>query len=111
MAKRPVLFPDDLVSAIADVVRREGYVALEEAFSFSKGSQVFLGEEEAEALITLAVIEKRKAWLKYPYRDPEHPRHSEEHEAAFDDIQMGLYEEVIYYVESAFSKGRFDELL
>jgi hypothetical protein len=57
------------------------------------------------------VIEKKKAWLKYRYYDSDHPKHSDEHEAAFDDVQMGLYEKTIYYVEAAFSKGRFDSLL
>jgi hypothetical protein len=86
-------------------------VALAEAFPAELRSQVFLSEEEAEALITLVVIEKKKAWLKYPYYDAEHPKYSEEHEAAFDDVQMGLYEKVVHYVEAAFAKGRFDGLL
>lgn len=111
MVKRPVTIPDELVSMIAEIVNREGYTALEGAFPPGKTSQIFLDEEEAEALITLAVIEKRKAWLKYPYRDPEHPKYSEKHEAAFDDIQMGFYEKIVYYVESAFRKNQFDELL
>jgi hypothetical protein len=111
VVKRPVQIPDDLVAVITEIVNREGYVALQEAFPREPLPQIFLSEEEAEALITLVVIEKRKAWLKYPYYDSDHPKHSEEDEAAFDDVQMGLYEKVIYYVESAFSKGRFDALL
>jgi len=109
--KRPVLIPPHLAALISEIVWREGYAALAEAFPAEPTSQIFLSEEEAEALITLAVIEKKKAWLKYPYYDSEHPKHSEEHEAAFDDVQMGLYEKVIYYVEAAFAKGRFDGLL
>jgi hypothetical protein len=70
-----------------------------------------LSKEEAEALITLAVIEKRKAWLRFPYYDEDHPLYSPEHEQKFDDVQMGIYEKTIYYVGTAFAPGTFDALL
>ncbi|WP_445768637.1 hypothetical protein [Rheinheimera sp.] len=112
MIKREVVMPVELVEEIAQIVHKEGYEALKEAFPAADTvPPIFLSEEEAEALIDLAVIEKKKARLMYPFYDEDHPRFSEEHEAKFDDVQMGIYEKTIYYVESAFKKGSFDHVL
>lgn len=112
MIRREVNIPAELIGDICRIVRAEGYTALEEVFSGdSDPSKVFLSIEEAQALVTLAVIEKRKAWLRYPYHDEDHPRHCQAHEEKFDDVQMGLYEKIIYYVGSAFPRENFDGLL
>jgi len=111
MIKREVLLPTEIVSKISEIVQNEGYAALREAFVENRTSPIFLSKEEAEALIMLAVIEKKKASLRYPYYDDEHPRYSEEHEQKFDEVQMGIYEKVLYYIESAFKKNEFDHLL
>ncbi|WP_281561218.1 hypothetical protein [Thalassomonas sp. RHCl1] len=112
MIKREVLMPIELVEDIAQIVHKEGYQILKDAFPDTKAKPpIFLSQEEAEALIDLAVIEKKKARLMYPYYDDEHPKFNEEHELKFDDVQMGIYEKILYYVESAFQKGSFDHLL
>ena len=111
MIKREVLMPAQLVHEIRKIVQREGYTALADAFKADQEPPIFLSVEEAEALVTLAVIEKRKAWLRYPYYSEDHPKHSPEHEEKFDDVQMGIYEKVLHYVGSAFSKHNFDGLL
>ncbi|MET1257467.1 hypothetical protein [Aliikangiella maris] len=112
MIKREVLMPVELVEEISQIVHNEGYEALKEAFSSPDTKPpIFLSDSEAEALISLAVIEKEKARLMYPFYDDEHPQYCEEHEEKFDDVQMGIYEKTIYYVESAFKKGQFDHLI
>lgn len=112
MIKREVLMPDELIEEITEIVHKEGYTALKDAFPTEVvQSPVFLSKEDAEALIVLAVIEKKKAWLKYPHYDDEDPKYDEEHEARFDDIQMGIYEKTIFYVESSFKKGEFNHLI
>lgn len=112
MIKREVIMPGELIEEITELVHQEGYTALKEAFpAGATQSHVFLSQQEAEALIILAVIEKKKAWLRYPHYDDEDPLYDEEHEEKFDDIQMGIYEKTIYYVESAFKKGSIDHLI
>lgn len=111
MIRREVQMPVELVHEIRRIVQAEGYTILKDAFPPDREPPIFLSTEEAEALITLAVIEKRKAWLRYPYYDEDHPLHSAEHEQLFDDIQMGIYEKTIYYIGAAFSPGAFDALL
>ncbi|GAA3930461.1 hypothetical protein [Litoribacillus peritrichatus] len=112
MIKREVLMPVELVNEIAQIVGKEGYQILKDAFpSPDVTPPIFLSEDEAEALIDLAIIEKKKARLMYPYYDDEHPLYNEEHEQKFDDVQMGIYEKTIYYVESAFKRGQFDHLI
>jgi hypothetical protein len=112
MIKREVIMPCELVEEITEIVHKEGYTALKESFPVGAAqSHVFLSQQEAESLIILAVIEKKKAWLRYPHYDDEDPLYDEEHEKKFDDIQMGIYEKTIYYVESAFKKGCFDHLI
>jgi len=111
MIKREVTIPDELVTLISQIVADEHYEILNEAFPKGKESPIFLSTEEAEALITLAVIEKNKARLKFPYYDDEHPLYNESHEEAFDDVQMGIYEKTIYYVTTAFKEGQFDHLI
>jgi len=112
MIKRDVVMPKELIQEIAEIVHSENYLILKEAFpNIEVTAPIFLSEEEAEALIDLAVIEKKKARLKYPYYDDEHPLYDEGHEDKFDDIQMGIYEKTIYYIESAFNKSSFKHLL
>jgi hypothetical protein len=112
MIRREVAMPIELVEEIAQIVTREGYLALKHVFpDGGANSTIFLSREEAEALIELAVVEKKKARLRYPYYDDEHPEYDEGHAEKFDDVQMGIYEKTIYYVESAFKKGMFDHLL
>lgn len=112
MIKREVLMPVELIHEIAEIVHKEGYTSLMDAFPEENVQPpIFLSEEEASDLIDLAVIEKKKARLRFPYHDDEHPKYDEGHEAEFDDVQMGIYEKTIYYVESAFKKGSFDHLL
>jgi hypothetical protein len=112
MIKREVVMPIELIQEIAQIVHKENYSVLKEAFpSVEMQAPVFLSEEEAEALVDLAVIEKKKARLRFPYYDDEHPLYDENHEDNFDDIQMGIYEKAIYYVESSFTKHSFKHLL
>jgi len=101
MIKREVIMPAELIKEIFQIVQCEEYTALKNAFPNSGVSPVFLSEKEAEALIILAVIEKKKAWLKYPHYDDEE----------FDNTQMEIYEKTIYYVASAFKKGSFNHLI
>lgn len=110
MVRREVEIPIELIDEISEIVNREGYKILQERFPINVEPPIFLSKEEADALITLAVIEKKKARLKYPYYD-DHPNYNEEDEYNFNDVQMGIYEKTIYYVESAFKKGEFDELI
>lgn len=112
MIKRDVVMPIELIQEIAQIVDKENYIILKEAFpSTEMQGPVFLSQEEAEALVDLAVIEKKKARLRFPYYDDEHPLYDENHEDNFDDIQMGIYEKTLYYVESAFKKNSFKHLL
>jgi hypothetical protein len=53
----------------------------------------------------------KKARLRFPYYDDGHPKYDKQHEMKFDDVQMGIYEKTIYYVESAFEEEGFDHLL
>ncbi len=72
MIKREVTMPTELVEEITQIVHKQGYTALKDAFSDNKiQSSIFLSQEKAEALIILAVIEKKKAWLMYPHYDDE----------------------------------------
>lgn len=112
MIKREIQMPVELIEEITNIVNREDYFPLKEAFPHNETlPSIFLSQDEAEALIELAVIEKKKARLKYPYYDDEHPKHSQEHEKKFDDIQIGIYEKTIYYVESAFPKINISHLI
>ncbi|MGN6653670.1 hypothetical protein [Trinickia sp.] len=112
MDKREVLLPVELIGEIAGIVHKEGYTALMRAFpAGGVPLPVYLSEDEAADLIALAVIEVKKARLRFPYYDDEHPEYDRRHETEFDEVKMGLYEKTIYYVESAFETGRFDHLL
>lgn len=104
--------PISLIREIAEIVHKEGYTSLMDAFPDEHvHSPIFLSEEEASDLIDLVVIEKKKARLRFPYHDDGHLKYDEKHEAGFDDVQMGIYEKAIYYIESAFNKGSFEHLL
>lgn len=112
MIKRDVVMPIELAREIYEVVHNENYAILKNAFpTRDMRGPVFINQEEAEALIELAIIEKKKARLRYPYYDDEHPLYSETDKDNFDDIQMGIYEKTIYYVGSAFKSNNFKSLL
>ena len=60
--------------------------------------------EEAEALIELAIIEQKKALLKYPNYDRSLESYSSEHEMQILDIQQGLYDKVVLSVTKVFKE-------
>ena len=72
---------------------------------------VSLSKNEAKAVIDLVVIEIKKARLKFLFYDDEHPLYDKIHEDNFSDVQMGIYEKTIYYLESAFGIGSFKCLI
>lgn len=112
MIKREVPMPIELIHEIVTIIHMEGYTSLIELFPNKHiHLPIFLSESEASDLIDLAVIEKKKARLRYPYHDNEHPKYDKNHKDKFHDVQMGIYEKTLYYVESAFKKGSFDHLL
>lgn len=112
MIKREVSMPIELIHEIAEIIHKEGYTSLMEAFPDEHiHLPIFLSEAEAADLIDLVVIEKKKARLRYPYHDNAHKKFDKNHENEFHDVQMGIYEKTIYYVESAFKKGSFNHLL
>lgn len=111
MIRRSVEMPKELIEEIGKIVHDERYQSLYEAFPVGFSGPLFLSEDEAVALIRLAIIEKQKAVLRFPYYDEDHPNHDPAHADGFDDVQMGIYEKTIYYIESEFKKGLYEALM
>ena len=61
MIKREVLMPIELIREIVEIVHKEGYISLMDAFPDEHVQPpIFFSEEEASDLVDLAVIEKKK---------------------------------------------------
>lgn len=53
-------------------------------------------------LIDVARIEMLDASLKYPFWNEDFPNYDPSHEEAFQDIQMGVFEKTIIYLDQVF---------
>ena len=106
--KREVILPQEVIILVRKLVVKNDYIKLKSPFEFvGYSGQVYLNIEEAEALIELAIIEQKKALLKYPNYDRSLESYSSEHEMQILDIQQGLYDKVVFNVTKVFKE--FDE--
>lgn len=55
-------------------------------------------QDEAQSLVNVARVALLDALLKYPYWDDTREPYSEEHDEAFQDVQMGFFEKVVSYI-------------
>ena len=105
MKKKQVFLPAELIDMLSEVVRSEGYVALQPLFSdHQPGSNEYLllTEQDARNLLVLADIEMQRAELRYPFTDDSDDNYDPAHEQAYDDVMLGIYEKTYYYLQSAF---------
>ncbi|MCM8540511.1 MAG: hypothetical protein NE328_09570 [Lentisphaeraceae bacterium] len=103
--KREVTLPQDVITLVRQLVAKNEYIKLKSPFEFvGYSGQIYLNIEEAEALIELAIIEQKKALLKYPNYDRSLESYSSEHEMQILDIQQGLYDKVVLSVTKVFKE-------
>ena len=99
--RREVSLTDELIEVIRDLIRIHSYSALKPLFENLAGVEIYLNLHEAEALVNLAVIEKRKDMLR---RQP-----GITSDAAFG-IQQSIYCDIISAVTEVFEGHSFDHL-
>ena len=103
--KREVTLPQDGITLVRQPVAKHEYLKLKSPSAFvGYSDQIYLNIEEAEALIELAIIEQKKALLKYPNYDRSLESYSSEHEMQILDIQQGLYDKVVFSVTKVFKE-------
>lgn len=105
MERKNVYFPADLIDEIYRISKKEQYLAIErilENYIEGKTEYLNLNEEEARQIIYLADIEMKKAILKYPDNEEDHPNFNQVHEEKYDEIMMGIYEKTYYYISTEF---------
>jgi len=67
-----------------------------------RGGTADLTAEEASHLLAFARFLVSRAELHYPYWDDSRTPHLQEHEDAFQDINMGVHEKLLSYVTTIF---------
>ena len=109
--KREVSLPSELVLTIQDLVEVHKYGTLKDIFEDSSNGKIYIDTEEAEALITLATIEKQKAALKFPGYDRTSIRFNEMDEIRYFNVQQNFYNKIVEEVCKSFDTELFEHIL
>ena len=94
-----ITVPSDIKSELYEIASVSGYSLVLDILSRgSEGEVVFESLAEAQAVVNVVRLKMLEALLKYPYWDDTLTPYNEEHEEAFQEVQMGLFEKVVSYV-------------
>jgi len=85
-----------------DLIERARLVATNDAFpevvrvlNLFENGRAPLSEAEGSCLVAFARYLLSRAALHYPYRDAERLPYVPQHEEAFDEVHLGLYERLV----------------
>lgn len=96
--------PDILKSELRQIAASRKFPLVERVLERGGPEELILANEtEAQAVVNVARLQMLEALLRYPFWDDESPEYDQAHEDAFQDVQMGIFEKTVYYVEQAFS--------
>jgi hypothetical protein len=98
---RPVHLPHDIWSEAFQSAIHEGFPEVIRILRGFRDGGADLEEGEAAHLLEFARFLRLKALLHFPYWDDSEPRHSQEHEDCFHEVNMGLHEKLFAYIEAS----------
>jgi hypothetical protein len=107
--KREVHISDELALTLKDLIEVHGYRALQTPFQNAKSS-VFLNYNEAEALVSMVIIEEKKASLKFPGHDKTKSNYNKRDDKMYANFYKGFFEKVLVEVLKVFGEDAFDHL-
>ncbi len=101
--RKIVSFPTVLKLQLKDIAIKRGHNAASEILDRGEPEELLLDSQtEAQMLINLARMEMTDTSLKYPFWNEDLPNYNTSHEDAFQDIQMGIFEKTIMYLDQVF---------
>ncbi|MDG9666937.1 hypothetical protein ONV78_04245 [Hahella sp. CR1] len=112
---KTVFLPDELIAQLKAIAESDNYPEVTRILNKPSPSDmetadtmtaISLTREEAQALANVAIVERMKAELKYPYWSDDHPKYDEAHENEFFEIQAGLFGKLIHYLNEFDIKTR-----
>jgi hypothetical protein len=100
---KSIAFPAVLKSTLHQIAMQRNYPVILDILKRGSGDELIVNSgDEAQALVNIARIEMLDAGLKYPFWDEDSPNYDQAHEAAFQDVQMGIFEKTAMYLGQEF---------
>lgn len=99
---KSVLIPPDICEHALLVAIQESFPEAIRILRLFRAGSADLTSDEAAHLIDFARFLVRRAELHYPYWDDSRTPYLQEHEDAFQDVNMGLHEKLISCVGVTF---------
>ena len=94
-----ITVPSDIKTELYEIASASGYPQVLEILSRGSEDEIVVESLiEAQAIVNVARSKMLEALLKYPYWDDTSTPYDEEHEEAFQEVQMGLFEKVASYI-------------
>ena len=95
--------PSNLKRELLAIAEKSNYPSALATLHRGQSDQLVLENlREAQEIVNIARIQMLDALLRYPYWDDTEPTYVAEHEDSFHDVQMGIFEETIYYISNNF---------
>jgi hypothetical protein len=96
-------FPASLKKELRDIAQARKYPLVERILARGHDEEVIVDtQEEAQALVNVARVEMLSAELMFPFWNEDSPDYDMQHEDAFQDVQMGIFEKTTMYVGQSF---------
>ena len=99
---RAVFLPPDLCESALDIATHESFPEITRILRLFHAGSAELTSHEASNLVEFARFLLHRAELHYPSWHDSRTPYLQEHEAAFQHINMGLHEKLISYIGSTF---------
>ena len=99
----PLPFPESVKTELRKIAAEGRYVLAIEILGRGAADELVLGSvEEAQVIVNVARVQMMKAALQYPFWDEDDPRHDANHEDAFHEVVLGLFEKTVSYIRQDF---------
>ncbi|MEY4583114.1 MAG: hypothetical protein RL701_7817 [Pseudomonadota bacterium] len=99
---KAVFLPPDLWEDALQTATQESFPEIIRILRLFQSGTAELTSDEASALVEFARFLVGRAELHYPYWDDSRTPYLQEHEEAFQDVNMGLHEKLVSYIGSIF---------
>ncbi|WNO09392.1 hypothetical protein [Teredinibacter sp. KSP-S5-2] len=104
MKKKVALSPED-IAAVKSIALREGFCEVVELLDETRDF-VEINSRQAQLLMNVMVFEGHRHLLKYPFDQPEHPKHDPGHADKQQEFFHGLYFRFTTAIEFLFEINR-----
>lgn len=100
---KTIAFPSSVKAKLLSIATSNKYQQIIDILRRGRDDELIINDLiEAQAIVDTVRAKLLDTQLKYPNWDDELPSYNEDHEEAFQDFQMGVFEKTVSYISHEF---------